>query len=124
MGWQNLVWTKEMLQALDAEDALTSDAEKLGKVIDMREVHEPNGHDTPANVIADRNGFTLALGCAMPRGYREHLRAEIAENGKLDPLHIANMASYIPEEYIEFIVNIGFEEKFQIALQEIDQTKR
>jgi hypothetical protein len=123
MGWQNLVWTKEMLQALDSEEALTSDSEKLGKVIDMKGVHEPNGHDTPAHIVADKNGFTLALGCAIPKGYRDLLRKEISENGKIDPLHRANMESYIPAEYIDFVVDLEFETKFQTALSEINESK-
>lgn len=118
IGWQNLVWTKEMLQALDPEHALTSDSDKLRQVIEMGEVHEPHDSDTDACVVADKNGFTLALGCAIPRAYREKLRKEIQETGKLDPLERANMENYIPAEYVDSVLGPGFEDEFNRALDE------
>lgn len=119
MGWQNIVWTKEMLQALDSEGELTSDAEKLDQVIDMRDVHAPNSCDTPPNVVADRNGFTLALGCAIPGKLREHLREEVQSSGELSPLRRADLENYIPKEYVDYVLNISFEEEFKKALSEI-----
>ncbi len=119
MGWQNLVWIKEMLQGLDSEDALTSDAEKLDQVIAMSDVHEPNGHDTPPNVVADRNGFTLALGCAIPQKLRDALRRELIATGGLSPLRRADLENYIPSEYVDHVLDEAFEQEFDNALKEI-----
>lgn len=119
MGWQNLVWIKEMLQALDSEDALTSDGEKLAQVIEMSDVHEPNGDDTPLNVVADRNGFTLALGCAIPKRLRDLLRSELASSGSIAPIRRADLESYIPAEYVDYLLDEAFEQEFENALSEI-----
>ena len=119
IGWQNLVWTKEMLQALDSEEELTSDPAKLKNVLKMRAIHEPHSDDTPPNVVADKNGFTLALACEIPKKYRDYLRNEIATHGRLDPLHRADMENYIPEEYVDAVLSLDFEPDFDRALQEI-----
>lgn len=119
MGWQYLVWIKEMLQALDSEDALTSDAEKLAQVIEMNDVHAPNGDDTPPNVVADRNGFTLALGCAIPKVLRNTLRTESASPAGISSLRRAGLENYIPAEYIDYILHEEFEQAFENALNEI-----
>jgi hypothetical protein len=119
MGWQNITWTKEMLQALDSESALTSSRERLGEMLDMGSIHTENDHNTPPHVVADRNGFTLALACAVPEGHRRILREYKTQHGSLDPKMLAEIA-HIPEEHIDTVLSPDFEEAFAKALAEIE----
>jgi len=119
MGWSNVTWIKEMLQALDSGECLTSSKEDLGVMIDNRIAILPNGDDTPPNLIADKNGFILALGSAVPLGYRKRLR-EMRKLGAL-PLNIIETLNHIPKDYIDFVLNESFEGAFEQALKETEQ---
>ncbi|MEO9469195.1 hypothetical protein [Parasphingorhabdus sp.] len=118
MGWQNITWTKEMLQALDGDQALTTNEQQLGDMLDMGAIDQPNDDETPANVVADRNGFTLALACAVPKAYRLHLRQHLQSSDSLAPQMLADLG-HIPEQYISYVLDAGFEDKFEKALDEI-----
>src|SRR5688572_25426921 len=48
MGWQHITWTKEMLQVLDGEDALTNNSERLREMLDQ---NSPPGESSPPHVV-------------------------------------------------------------------------
>jgi hypothetical protein len=117
-AWQDLIWTKEILGVLDHPEHRTKDRTSLGHMIDNRSALPPHGAGTPANVIADKNGFTLALGCAVPFEYRKVLRKEKYldrfSGEQLEELLL------IPEEFIAHLLSEGFEKSFEEALQHSD----
>jgi hypothetical protein len=116
--WQDLIWTKEILQILDRPEFRTTNKESLGHMMDNRETIGPHGDATPPNVGADRDGITLALGCAIPLGYRKVLR----EQEFLKKYTIEQLESQllIPSEFIEWLLSDAFEQDFEIALARCD----
>lgn len=117
--WQHLSWTKEILQALDDSSQRTNNKEKLEAMLRTRVANSPNGNSTPPNIVADKNGFILALGCMVPARYREILRKEnFLERfaGKEDQL--ADILN-IPQEYVEAVIDDSFEDLFEKKLREI-----
>jgi meiotically up-regulated gene 157 (Mug157) protein len=65
-------------------------------------------------VVADKNGFTLALGTKVPMVYRTSLR-----NTKVRPsLDALEATLLVPKEFIEWLLTDHFEEFFEQALVE------
>jgi hypothetical protein len=115
-AWQQLVWAKEILQILDRPEHHTGSKAALGHMMDSRKVLAPNGHETPLNVVADKNGFVLALGSKVPMAYRSSLR-----DTKVRPsLDILESTLLIPKEFIEMLLSTEFEANFEKALAECD----
>ena len=117
-AWQDVIWIKEILQILDPEHARTDTPEKLNQMLDNRLTITPNGTDTPPNVVADKAGFILALGSAVPRAYRDILRGKKF----LDRFDVVDLEQLllIPQEYIPMVLSQDFEEKFESALRHFD----
>jgi hypothetical protein len=116
MAWQQLVWAKEILQILDRPEHRTGSKSSLGHMMDSRKVLSENGDKTPLNVVADKNGFTLALGTKVPMVYRTSLR-----NTKVRPsLDALEATLLVPKEFIEWLLTDHFEEFFEQALVECD----
>jgi len=116
-GWSNVTWIKEMLQVIDSEKHKTSNKEQLEAILIVRRTDSPNGAETLPNVVADKNGFILALGCAVPRAHRESLR-QSGVLQKLGPDKLAGVLG-VPAEYIEKLLAPDFENVFEKALAEI-----
>jgi hypothetical protein len=116
--WQDLVWTKEILGILDGPDHWTSDKALLGHMLDSRGELLARSTGTPLNVLSDRNGLTLALGCTIPFGYRRTLRDQHSL-AKFDTEQLESIIM-VPAELIEWLLNLAFEEEFERALQECD----
>jgi len=116
-GWQHLTWAKEILQILDDESHKTDNKEKLRAMLENRIANEPNCNGELPNVVADKNGFLLALGCIVPRGYRELMRQE----NHIELFSLTDLASilFIPEEYVKEVIADSFEDKFEERLSEI-----
>ena len=115
---QNLVWTKEIIQVLDRPEHRTNNKEALGHMLDNRSVADPHTPATPANVKADKDGFTLALGCTVPYAYREILRREkYLERFSLEQLEEQLL---VPAEYIQRLLNPSFETEFEACLLQCD----
>jgi hypothetical protein len=114
-AWQDLVWAKEILHILDGPGHATH-ADNLGDMLDSRAVNGPTGDGTPLNVMADKNGFILALGCKIPHTYRVSLRKSLDRPGH-DQLEKTLM---VPTDFIEDLLNPKFEEEFATALAECD----
>jgi hypothetical protein len=115
-SWQDLVWVKEILQILDKKAHFTSAADALGHMLDSRTVLAKNGDATPPNVMADKNGFTLALGAKVPMVYRTSLR-----NSRVRPsLDALEAALLVPKEFIDWLLTEQFERDFDTALAECD----
>jgi hypothetical protein len=117
--WQDLVWTKEILGILDGPKHWTRDRASLGNMLDSRESRGPSGDSTPLNVKADKNGLTLALGCAVPRAYRKTLREQNYLT-KHAPAQLETML-LVPAEFIKWLLSPEFEADFDRALVECDQ---
>jgi hypothetical protein len=117
--WQDLVWTKEILGILDGPDHWTRDKSSLGDMLDNRAPREPHGVSTPLNVKADKNGLTLALGCAVPRAYRKTLRDQKFSE-KYSTKQLETML-LVPEEFIAVLLGPEFETDFDRALAECEQ---
>lgn len=113
-AWQDVVWIKEILQILDRIDQRTDDPAKLRSMLANRAVATPNGTGTPGHVVADKNGLTLALGSAIPRGYRKVLR----DQNYLDRYDVDELEHMllIPAEWVEFLLDESFEPVFEEAL--------
>lgn len=111
--YQDLTWTKEILHILDAPSHRT-DSESLGHMLDNRETTGRTGNGTPPNVMADKNGVTLALGCMVPRTYRNSLRTSGLQIEQLE-----GMLS-VPQEYIPWLLFQEFEADFEAAVAECD----
>lgn len=115
MGWQNIAWTKEMLQVLDPEESLVTDPKKLGEMLDH---NGPTRNDTPKHVQTDQNGYALALGCAVPERCRDRNRRHLADHGQLSSA-ILKQLEHIPEEHIEHVHSKAFEQEFLECLREL-----
>lgn len=116
--WQDLVWTKEILQILDDKGHRTYNKDALAHMLDNRAAQGPTPNGTPLNVMADKNGFTLALGSMVPKGYRDILRKQRAkENVKVELLEKQIL---VPAEFIEWLLSDKFEADFETALKECD----
>jgi hypothetical protein len=113
-AWQDVIWTKEILQILDSLDHRTDTQDKLGQMLEHRRPHAPYGDGTPTHIVADANGFTLALGCTVPQSYRDTLR----QQRYLDryPLDVLEGMLLIPAEWVEFVLSPSFEDNFNLAL--------
>lgn len=118
MAWFQLVWIKEIIQILDRTSHRTDTSEKLGSMLDNRMATSPNGNGTPSHIIADKTGFTLALGSAIPLTYREILR----EQGYLEKYSLSQLEEMlvIPKEFVRFVLESSFEKTFDEALQHCD----
>jgi hypothetical protein len=115
---QNLVWTKEIIQVLDRSEHRTNNKDALGHMIDNRSVGAPHTPATPLNVKADKDGFTLALGCTVPYAYREILRREkYIERFTLEQLEEQLL---VPAEYIKQLLDPSFEAEFEAKLLQCD----
>ena len=113
-AWQDLTWTKEILQILDPEEHWTNTPEKLRSMLANRKTLSPNGHDTPGHVMADKNGLILALGTAIPLGYRKVLReADSLGRYEIDELEHQLL---VPNELVSFLLGDTFEAAFEDAL--------
>lgn len=116
MAWQQLVWAKEILQILDHPEHRTGAKVALGDMLDSRKVLVKNGDSTPLNVVADRNGFTLALGSKVPMVYRTSLR-----NSRVRPSpETLESTLLVPAEFIDWLLTDDFERHFEKALIECD----
>jgi hypothetical protein len=115
--WIDLVWIKEILGILDGTDHWTTNKLLLGHMLDHRDVVS-RSVGTPLNVMADRNGLVLALGCTIPLAYRHTLR-EQRYTAKYTPQQMESMI-FIPAEFVEYVLNPAFEEVFEQALTECD----
>jgi hypothetical protein len=83
-------------------------------MLDSRRVLAKNGDATPLNVVADKNGFTLALGAKVPMVYRNSLR-----NSRVRPsLESLEAALLVPKEFIDWLLTEEFERYFETALAE------
>lgn len=116
-AWQDLVWVKEILGILDLPRHRTKSKAALGEMLDNRIVLTPNGDNTPLNVVADKNGFTLALGCMMPAAYRASLRKMTPR----PPIEVLEGMVLVPREFIDWLLTDDFESRFERALAECDQ---
>lgn len=114
MAWQQLIWAKEILQILDRPEHRTGGKVALGAMMDVRKVRTPNGDGTPLNVMADKNGLTLALGSRIPQIYRNSLR-----NTKVrSSLQSLEATLLVPQELIDWLLSDEFEQQFEQALIE------
>jgi hypothetical protein len=116
LAWQQLVWAKEILQILDRPEHRTGSRRALGDMMDSRQVLTDNGDDTPLNVVADRIGFTLALGSKVPRVYRNSLRNTLT----LPSLESLEAILLVPKTFIPWLLTPGFETRFEGALEACD----
>lgn len=116
MAWQQLIWAKEILQILDRPEHHTGTKDALQNMMKSRAVLAPNGHGTPLNVVADKNGLLLALGSTVPRDYRNSLRDTKARPS----LETLEGTLLVPGEFIELLLSPEFEEQFERALKECD----
>jgi len=115
-AWQSLVWAKEILHVLDRSEHRTASKDALGRMLDSRKVLTPNGHETPLNVAADKNGFVLALGSKVPQVYRNALR-----NAKVTPsIEALENTLLVPAEFIGMLLSEEFEATFEKAIAECD----
>lgn len=117
-AWQDVVWIKEILQILDPPNSRTDNKEKLFRMLENRHTTTPNGDATPQNVVADKDGFILALGCAIPFGYREILRNQDYLN-RFDVSELEHLL-IIPKRFIVTVLDPSFEKKFEEALSRLD----
>jgi len=117
-GWQLLTWAKEILQILDDPTHKTDSKSKLSSMLGNRIANQPNCNGELPNVVADKNGFLLALGCMVPKSYRELMRQE----NHLQLFGISDLASilFIPEEYVSLVLDEQFEIDFEQLLSEIE----
>lgn len=118
--WQDLVWTKEILGILDGPDHWTKNKELLGHMIDSRAHQVIRSVGTPLNVTADKDGLILALGCAIPLGYRQTLRDQRSLEKNRQQLEAEIM---IPAEFIDAVLGPPFEDEFERALAACDQAE-
>ena len=116
LPWQQIVWAKEILQILDRAEHRTNSRLALGHMMDNREVFALNGRGTPLNVMADKNGLTLALGSKVPRTSRNALR-----NARVRPSNEAlEGILLVPIDFIPWLLSEEFETDFERALAECD----
>lgn len=114
LAWQHIVWTKEILQIFDKSEERTNSENALREMLEMRHTAKPGQSGDLPSTDADRNGFVLALACAVPFQYREVLR----QNRYLDrfPLEDLEKVLGVPKEKIEFLLKPEFEDHFEKAL--------
>jgi hypothetical protein len=112
--WQDLVWVKEILGILDPPKHRTNSKAALGDMLDSRKVLTPNGDGTPLNVVADKSGFTLALGSMVPMVYRTSLRGM----KNRPPLDVLEGSLLVPKEFIDWLLTDHFENYFSRAITE------
>ena len=117
-AWQDLIWTKEILQILDPKTRWTDAETKLAEMLSMRIAYSPNGNGTPPHVVADKAGLTLALGMAIPHAHRTTLRLSNA----LGDFTAEDLEKrlIIPSEFIPAVLDPKFAEEFEVALSECD----
>jgi len=113
LGYQQLTWVKEILHVLDAPEQRTNTPDRLRSLLESRSGHGHNGDDPP-NVSADKNGVILALGCMVPRAYREIMRKE--EHVELYGVDALAAMLQVPTHMIEGLVSEEFEEDFERVL--------
>lgn len=116
MAWQQLVWAKEILQILDRPEHRTDSKVALEHMMASRAVLVPNAEETPLNVVADKNGFLLALGSKVPRDYRNSLR----DTKSRPSVETLEGILLVPKEFIERLLSDEFEAQFEQALRECD----
>lgn len=112
--WQDLVWTKEILQILDRPEHRTASKASLGHMLDSRQVLAEHTDGIPLNVMADKNGFTLAVGSMVPTVYRTMLRSPKSRPSPLE----ATLP--ISQEFIPWVLSPQFEQNFEAALSQCD----
>jgi hypothetical protein len=117
--WQDIVWTKEILGILDGADQWTHNKKSLANMMDNRTESFHHSAGTPLNVTADKNGLTLALGCAVPLAYRTILRNERFA-AKYTPEQLESLLP-VPADFIESLLNPQFELDFDRAVDECGQ---
>lgn len=114
--WQDLVWTKEILQILDNVGHRTGDRDALGHLLEMQPQWRSNG--TPLNVRADMNGLALALGATIPHAYRTILRQQnFIQN---HPPAQLEQVLLVPAEFLAWVMSEQFEADFEKAIIECD----
>lgn len=113
-AWQYTVWIKEILQIFDRQDARTDNREALDEALRMRNTELlPREFESPSHA-ADRNGYVLALGSAVPFLYRSVLRREkYLERYSAEELE---RLLFVPSEKQPFLLSGEFEDIFQAAL--------
>lgn len=116
--WQDLSWTKEILQILDKPSHRTNNLVALKAMFNNRHAGGCLIAEAPGNVKADLNGFSLALGAAIPLGYRKILRAQkyLERHSAQDLEQMLN----IPSELIPELISDDFEVGFEAALTMAD----
>lgn len=111
-AWQYVVWIKEILQIFDHVEERTKTTLAFIEMLRLRSTIN-NGSDMPS-VKADKNGFVLAMGSAVPSRYRDVLRKEkFLTRYSLDELE---KILFVPKEKIEFLLGDQFEGAFEKAL--------
>jgi len=115
--WQDLVWTKEILQILDGKNHRTDSREALGHMLDSRDVQR-RSNGTPLNVRADMNGLALALGATIPKAYRTILRQQNFID-KHPPAQL-EQTLLVPAEFLTWVISEEFEKNFETAVHECD----
>ncbi len=119
-AWQSLAWTKEIIHILDRPEHRTGNKEALGHMLDNRDTSTEHSENTPYNVRADKDGFTLALGCTVPQGYRHILRTDKYIE-RFTPAQLEEIIP-VPSEYIPQLLDPQFEGQFEKALLACDKT--
>lgn len=117
LAWQHVVMTKEILHILDPPDQRTKDKQGLAKMLGETVGDVDAFGGSGLNVIADRLGFTLALGSAIPGKYRQTLR-----KGKPHShIHLADLERLlnVPSALISLVLDPQFEDGFERALSSV-----
>ncbi len=107
-----------MIGILDAPSHRTTNKAALGHMLDNRESIEPHVRGTPLNVMADKNGLTLALGCAVPGAFRKIMR-EQGYQKKYSAEDLEEILG-VPAEFFEWLFNPQFEDDLERALKACD----
>lgn len=84
--------------------------------MDNREIKGPHRDGTRLNVMSDKNGLVLALGCMVPQAYRKILREQ---RGTTTAEQLEKQI-LVPAELIDWVLSKEFEDDFEKALQECD----
>jgi hypothetical protein len=112
LAWQHVVMTKEILHILDPADQRTRDRDGLARMLG-RTMDDAFG-GSGMNVVADKVGFILAVGTAIPGAYRKTLRGQKTHN-YADLERILN----VPSALISIVLLQQFENDFEAALSSI-----
>jgi len=113
-AYQHVIWIKEIIQIFDSVDHRTDTADKLQTMLVNRATNPTHSSEGESHVVADKNGFILALGVAVPRAYREICRKQnfLARYPNEDIEKLLN----IPAEFVEFVLGQDFAKEFEAAL--------